>query len=135
MNSSIANTPDIGEMITKMLSDPESLGKVMNMVSALSASGSLGGVSPEVPKEEKSPPKHESAPRDRETYDSHEAHASIKMQETPCRDRPKINQCDRIRLLEAMRPFLGEDKRVKLDMVIKLLGLAEAAGGLYSFKR
>ncbi|MBE6618361.1 MAG: hypothetical protein E7626_01090 [Ruminococcaceae bacterium] len=127
MNANIPNTPDIGEMITKMLSDPESLGKVMNMVGALSASGAFSGNTPEAPKI------HEEAPRE-ERSDTHAVHAPIKGHEAHHRERPRVNQCDRIRLLEAMRPFLGEDKRAKLDMVIKLLGLAEAAGGLYSFK-
>jgi hypothetical protein len=31
-----------------------------------------------------------------------------------------------------MRPFLTEEKRDKLDVVIKIIGLADAAGGLYS---
>ena len=43
------------------------------------------------------------------------------------------NQND-VLLLEAMRPFLGDEKRAKLDTVIKLLGLAEAAGGLCSVR-
>jgi len=33
-----------------------------------------------------------------------------------------------------MRPFLSDEKRDKLDVVIKILGLADAAGGLYRGK-
>lgn len=132
MNASAVNTGDVGEMIAKMLSDPESLGKVMNMVSALSASGGAFG---DTVKEDTVPPKTEDTYQRDEPHSSLEASASARKSEKICHDRPKISQCDRIRLLEAMRPFLGEDKRAKLDMVIKLLGLAEAAGGFYSFKR
>ena len=46
----------------------------------------------------------------------------------------RVKACDRIRLLEAMRPFLSDEKRDKLDVVIKIIGLADAAGGLYKGK-
>ena len=132
MNANVVGSGDIGEILTKMLSDPESLGKVMNMVGALSASGALGGLSHETPKNGDVPPKTEEVSHSRE---KETAFVPPKKQEIPCKERPKINQCDRIRLLEAMRPFLSDEKRVKLDTVIKLLGLAEAAGGLCSLKR
>ena len=124
MNANVSGSGDISEIITKMLGDPENLSKVMSMVGALSASGMTVGLPPEKEKihvEENLPPKKESEPRGGE-------------KEKICSSRPKINQCDRIRLLEAMRPFLGDEKRAKLDTVIKLLGLAEAAGGLCSVK-
>lgn len=129
MNQNIGNTGDMSEMLAKMLSDPEALGKVMNIASTLSASGAFSGISlggdtsrEEKPRVSDNEIKQTVAP----TYDKEEKHIP---------HRPQIRQCDRIRLLEAMRPFLGEDKRDKLDVVIKILGLAEAAGGLYSFKR
>ena len=123
MNANISGSGDLSEMITKMLGDPENLSKVMSMVGALSASGATVGLPPASEgekKEETPPPKKESVP------------CGSAEKEKVCHSRPKINQCDRIRLLEAMRPFLSDEKRVKLDTVIKLLGLAEAAGGLCS---
>ncbi len=43
---------------------------------------------------------------------------------------PHIGHTDRIRLLQSLRPFLPEEKRDKIDFLIKLLGLLEAAEGM-----
>lgn len=40
---------------------------------------------------------------------------------------PHIGHTERIRLLQSLRPFLPYDKQEKIDFVIKLLGLLEAA--------
>lgn len=43
------------------------------------------------------------------------------------RESPHIGHAERIRLLQSLRPFLPADKQEKIDFVIKLLGLLEAA--------
>jgi len=42
----------------------------------------------------------------------------------------KASHAERIRLLEAMRPFVPEHRREKLDFVIRLMGLIEVADKL-----
>ena len=139
---------DMGSVIAKMLEDPEALGKVMSLAGTLSSSGLLGGLGIGDNSESRSEPKQQafqetsnsvnessnkyevkktaqnplesSLPKNHENHENH-GHSYR-----------KIKSCDRIRLLEAMRPFLSDDKRDKLDVVIKIIGLADAAGGLYS---
>ena len=44
--------------------------------------------------------------------------------------RPSGTHEQRIKLLEAMRPFVPEDRRNKIDFIIKLLGLMQVANEL-----
>ena len=44
--------------------------------------------------------------------------------------RPSGTHEQRIQLLEAMRPFVPEDRRNKIDFIIKLLGLMQVANEL-----
>lgn len=114
---------DMGEAVARMLEDPETLGKIMNIAGALSASGGLGGLLANGIGEEKDT-KNESVKTEQ---------VSVGESSPPHRERVKT--CDRIRLLEAMRPFLSCEKRDKLDVVIKIIGLADAAGGLYGIRK
>ncbi len=45
-------------------------------------------------------------------------------------ENKKADHKDRIRLLEAMRPFVPPERRDKLDFIIKLLGLMQIANQL-----
>jgi hypothetical protein len=147
MNGNIGNMGDMGSMIAKMLEDPEALGRVMSLAGTLSSSGLLGGLSLGDNAQEGSAPEQKSfqetnsnvndsskyevkktAPNlfESNTQKNHENH------ENHGHSPRRIKSSDRIRLLEAMRPFLTEEKRDKLDVVIKIIGLADAAGGLYS---
>ncbi len=148
MNGNIGNMGDMGSVLSKLLEDPESLGKVMNIASALSSSGALSGLSlgnaglnsinnddgsfqnEESNKRAITGDHMQTDERTKQTYQEmkHDGNSNRKQGH-------KIRSCDRIRLLEAMRPFLSEDKRDKLEVVIKILGLADAAGGLYGIKK
>lgn len=44
--------------------------------------------------------------------------------------RPSGTHDQRIKLLEAMRPFVPDDRRNKIDFIIKLLGLMQVANEL-----
>ncbi len=151
MNGNIGNMGDMGSMLSKLLEDPESLGKVMSIASTLSASGALNGISfgssgekdghesrKTLQNEERS---QETLRREPSQNDGREKqnYPDTKYAENSGRKHTssgnKIKSCDRIRLLEAMRPFLSEDKRDKLEVVIKILGLADAAGGLHGIRR
>ena len=153
MNGNIGNMGDMGSMIAKMLEDPEALEKVMSIAGTLSSSGILNGISTgennankEIPDREdlrythnaegeniRSEAKEDPLVNTEKTY-----YSQSKTSESPLKKQissyRKIKSCDRIRLLEAMRPFLSDEKRDKLDVVIKIIGLADAAGGLYKGK-
>lgn len=150
MNGNIGNMGDMGSMIAKMLEDPEALGKVMSIAGTLSSSGILNGLSLGAV----SGDKEVSDDAESAQSNTHQALPSYEEKQAPClnnerSDRDHIDDkgiknhthtarrvkaCDRIRLLEAMRPFLSDEKRDKLDVVIKIIGLADAAGGLYKGK-
>ena len=137
MNGNIGNIGDMGAVLSRLMEDPESLGKVMNIASALSASGALGGMSPGNTSGAREPVSSDADGSDVGLQAS--VSASRGMSEANGTGRhtntKRIRQCDRIRLLEAMRPFVSDDKRDKLEVVIKILGLADAAGDLYGNKR
>ena len=144
MNGNIGNMGDMGSMIAKMLEDPEALGKVMSLAGTLSSSGLLSGLGmgdnaqESVAAEQKSFQETSNTASDSSKYEVKKAPPSQtvgnlpKSHENHGHSYRKIKSSDRIRLLEAMRPFLSDDKRDKLDVVIKIIGLADAAGGLYS---
>ena len=148
MNGNIGNMGDMGSMIAKMLEDPEALGKVMSLAGTLSSSGLFGGLSTGDNVESRSEPKAQAFQETNNSVnDSSNKYEVKKTTQNPLeanlpKNREnhenhghsyrKIKSSDRIRLLEAMRPFLADEKRDKLDVVIKIIGLADAAGGLYS---
>jgi hypothetical protein len=106
-----------------MLEDPETLGRIMNIAGALSANGGLGGILSNGIGEEK------------ETKGEGTRSEQASVGEGALKRRERVKTCDRIRLLEAMRPFLSCEKRDKLDVVIKIIGLVDAAGGLYGIRK
>lgn len=144
MNGNIGNMGDMGSMIAKMLEDPEALGKVMSLAGTLSSSGLLGGLSLGDNAQESSAPEQKSFQETSNTvnennkYEVKKVPPNLTVENLPKNHENhghsyrKIKSSDRIRLLEAMRPFLADEKRDKLDVVIKIIGLADAAGGLYS---
>lgn len=46
---------------------------------------------------------------------------------SPHPNPPRVGHTERIRLLQSLRPFLPSDQQEKIDFIIKLLGLLEAA--------
>ena len=143
MNGNIGNMGDMGSMIAKMLEDPEALGKVMSIAGTLSSSGILNGLSLGENSEKESSgeetandSREENAVSTYQTQGQGQTNEGVPPKQSLPQSSPrrKVKSCDRIRLLEAMRPFLSDDKRDKLDVVIKIIGLADAAGGLYRGK-
>lgn len=96
---------DLSEKIRAVLSDPESAAKIAAIASSLGASG-----------ESSSPPKEESAP-------SLPAASALQLPFNRGNDRNTA-------LLHAIKPFLREDKRDKLDSLIRALSVAELISGL-----
>lgn len=134
------------DLLSSLASNPDLLKNAMQMASALASSGALdglfgkgngadstapspsagradfssllsglsGGKSPETPKAE-AKEAFVNAPSP-----SHESPRPLKKPSPPCHN-------DRVQLLRAVRPFLPEDKREKIDFIVQLLGLLHTA--------
>ncbi len=134
MNANIENSGDMGAAIAKMLEDPESLGRIMSLAGTLSSSGILSGLgqsdSAFENKGENQEENRNFTPKESEKSEKTRSYE----REGDTRKPQRVRTCDRIRLLEAMRPFLSDARRDKLELVIKIIGLADVAGGLYGRK-
>ena len=93
---------DISELFSKAMENPEMLARAAEIAKSLSGSGLFSK------DDEKSGT--DSRPREE-------------------KKEPLPIKGDRIQLLEALKPFVREDKRDKIDMVIKLMKIASLAGG------
>lgn len=103
----------IEEQIDKLLSNPESLGKIMEIAKSISGSGVLAETKGEPPKE-------------KGLLD--ELNISPKLMETVGNAVKGINGNEqRVSLLTAMRPFVREDHRDMLDNAIRAIKIAKAA--------
>lgn len=58
---------------------------------------------------------------------SNDKQAQLPHNQASHHQNPHVGHTERIRLLQSLRPFLPCDKQEKIDFVIKLLGLLEAA--------
>lgn len=99
---------DLSEKIRAVLSDPASMAKISAIASSLGASGNTS----ENPQEQE-PPK--------------EAEPVFARSELPSFGRGTDRNTA---LLCAIKPFLREEKRVKLDSLIRALSVAELISGL-----
>ena len=137
------------DLFSSLASNPELLKNAMQMASALASSGVLDGLfgkgadenreAPSAPHPSAAgndfstllsglsggrspePPKAEA----REVFsnarkETKEAPRPLKKPTPPCHN-------DRVQLLRAVRPFLPEDKREKIDFLVQLLGLLHTA--------
>ena len=137
------------DLLSSLASNPDLLKNAMQMASALASSGALDGLfgksSDENREAPTAPPKpmgtndfstllsgfgggRASEPpkaEPKETVESsqkenREPPHPVKRPPPPCHN-------DRIQLLRAVRPFLPEDKREKIDFIVQLLGLLHTA--------
>ena len=121
------NFGGMGDLLKKLTENPEMLSKAMSMASALASSGALSGfmnsnTQDNTPKKEcdgepPPPPKAECPPP-----------------ETKCKPKERDRYRERIALLEAMRPFISAEKKDRLELLIRLLGVMELADGMGSHK-
>ena len=137
---------DLG--ILKVLTEnPELMQKAMSIASSLASSGALSGLGL-LGNDQSNQPKQNASSQAPNVGDlsaifgalgantSQNAQKPIPIQETK-NDQEKENghehktsHRDRIKLLEAMRPFVPVEKREKLEFVIRLLGLIQVADQL-----
>lgn len=108
-NTELPDAEELGERLNALLSDPESMQKLIGMASGLASSGLFSA--PAAPKEE--------TPRREE-------------QEEPAKELPKKTGLTKAgakhkALLCALRPYLNEERQMRIDSMMKLIGLAELA--------
>lgn len=146
----------ISDLLSGIMEHPEMLQKAMNIASSLASSGILNDLMKMPPREEPSdsvlhsdrPSKDDSAPsfsdllsrlnenEHRPSEDSrpptqhtheHEEKPVPPTTSSSHPSAPRVGHTERIRLLQSLRPFLPSDQQEKIDFIIKLLGLLEAA--------
>ena len=115
------NSPDISSLLSGVLKDPEMLSKIMGVAANLSSSGIFSEL-----KNESIPT--ESEPRSENTVSQANASgASVfsdpKRNESSFKDSAEKRRA----LLYALKPFLGEKRRDKIDFILKVLALLDAA--------
>ena len=116
------SSPDFSSLISGILSNPEMLSGIMNAVSA------LGSLSPKAPENDAAPQNesHVDAPQGQLPFES-----KINAQPTAAKSG---SSGDRRALLHALKPFLGEKRGEKIDFILKVLALLDAAEGFNKFK-
>lgn len=128
------------DLLSSLASNPDLLKNAMQMASALASSGALDGLlgkrgEQDTPVSQSGKDfssllsgigqgKREDQPKNASTDRTHppspEPRPPMKRPEPPCHN-------DRIQLLRAVRPFLPEEKREKIDFLVQLLGLLHTA--------
>ena len=93
---------DISELFSKAMENPEMLARAAEIAKSLSGSGLF-------------------------SKDDEKSGTDSKPREE--KKDPLPIKGERIQLLEALKPFVSEDKRDKIDMVIKLMKIASLAKG------
>lgn len=110
---------DVSSRINDILSDPGSMEKIRNLAAML---GSSGGGQESSPPPEKEPEQARQEPA--------VPGADAELMRTVMRLAPMLSHArqenDSTRLLRALRPFLSEKRRKKLDEALRLLQLARA---------
>ena len=96
-------TPDIASVISSITSDPEMMSKLRGAVSAARQSESGG----------------------RAVSESAEG-AAVLPEVSPHRGGSSWSASDRKKLLEALRPFLSEERREKADALINVMALLDS---------
>ena len=142
------NSPDFSSLISGILSNPEMLSGIMNAVSALGSSP-LGSIL-QGPKGTSLPNNTQSEGSDGESYTASDAEhppaaqsfsqpPTQKNEDSPPKDFPALHSRqssqDRRALLYALKPFLGEKRGEKIDFILKVLALLDAAEGFNKFKQ
>ena len=127
---------DLQGALGQLLSNPEALGEAMKIASSLKASGVLdgllGGTTPGGKREKDGPAP---APDAYEKTSGAYGQASGAYTEEQHGEKPPPGASGgenerRRKLLEALRPYLSDERRQMLDGAVKILRLLEVAQGL-----
>ena len=116
----------LGDKLNQILSDPDSMARLMQTANALAGTGlldSLGGLMGG------SSPSHE-ADVPKETAEKATENEPAEERKERREQKPKQNQTyskKHAALLSALKPYLGNERRDRIDRMLKLLQLAELA--------
>lgn len=110
---------DLTSKLSEFLKNPESLEKIKNFASMLGTEGE-----PEIPISRPAPQQEKGNPPSAPQMDPEILGAVMKM--APTLSRLK-QEDDSTRLLRALRPFLGDERKKKLDEAIRLMQLVRMA--------
>lgn len=142
----------MGDLLKKVMENPELLSGAMRMASALASSGALNGLLGKNPGEESpapsdQPPRERPDPQGAQPTDmlsglsglmsalgggnrSEPSQPTPPLPDSPRRSPNRAGHRERIALLEAMRPFISPEKKDRLELLIRLLGVMEIAEGM-----
>ncbi|MGM9636472.1 MAG: hypothetical protein ACI3YK_00640 [Eubacteriales bacterium] len=136
------NFSGMGDLLKKVMENPELLSGAMNMASVLASSGALNNL---FPKKTDEMSQRQEPIRDWQGDPEPHGTRQIPCDRLPpsedreeckkeCPPKPphrqKIGHKERIALLEAMRPFISPDKKDRLELLIRLLEVMELAEGM-----
>ena len=159
------NFSAMGDLLKKVMENPELLSGAMSMASALASSGALNGLLGRRPGEERKdpdpdPPRPEQSgsavggqpgmpdpamlsglsslmsalgggnPSAKSPQDPPNPSTPPKPPSAPQSEHRRVGHRERIALLEAMRPFISPEKKDRLELLIRLLGVMEIAEGM-----
>lgn len=129
---SMDNNMDISAMLDKVLSNPEALSGVMKIVSGLKSSGG-GHDNGHDNNNNEEQYEHREQAESREDDAREQDHPGLEEKKEHKLTIGNINLYDehRIRLLEALRPYLEPSRREKIDYmlnIMKLIKVASASG-------
>lgn len=115
-----ASVPDdvLGERLNAVLSDPESMRRLGALAQTLSSSGALAGLLG-------GGQTHTAGAEEDDGEAPHVQKTGGEVRRTP-HSAPSRHMA----LLHALRPYLSTEKQARLDRMVKLLQLAELAGGV-----
>lgn len=131
----MAGSPDYGELISGIMSDPAAMSNVMKIAQSLMGNGGLSGASTAsapTPAPASAPDGVESDHnQDRSDFASfapkNDEGISSVLGALPSSLTDKETSANRERLLVALKPYMGSERRAMIDTVLKLLRLAKIA--------
>ena len=113
----------LGEKLNLLLSDPESMQKLVGMASGLAQSGLLGGL---LGSDSAAGAENKPSEVTQSAEESASGGAAAPVSAAPHRDGG-LSGGRHTALLRALRPYLGAEKQERIDRMMKLLQLAEIA--------
>ncbi len=126
---------DLAEKLQSVMQDPARMGQLMQMANSLLASGVLsGGVTPsgtETPSEpQEAAASEQTAAGDEESYPQLRSAEPVRQgTEKLAGAHPKPHG-NHAQLLHALRPYMSDRRRDRIDQILRLLQMAELAGAM-----
>jgi hypothetical protein len=118
---------DLTSRISEILGDPASMEKIRNLAAMLGSTGQDGNKQAPPARQNTAPPQGTPQPRQNQQPNSGTPPIDPALMRSMMKMAPILSGMrqddDSTRLLRALRPFLGEKRRKKLDEALKLIQL------------